>query len=152
MLGGCSWCRYCAGCLTAKKYACHTDASLHNANVGDHGYFYPVGAHLFGRVHPRRQSGSPGQPSLTGAYIFVQNPWCSCLDGQSMLVLTTGTLKILLMYLWTWSKSASKYIKSAERTYTLKKWSSQLWETYWAPSRVICCSWLSSSCSYIFSL
>ena len=52
-----------------KIYACHTDASLHNANVGGHGYLYPVGAHLFGRVHPRRQSGSPRQPSLTGAYI-----------------------------------------------------------------------------------
>ena len=40
----------------------------------------------------------PGNPVLL-VRTYVSKPLVQLLDGQSMLVLTTGTLKILLMYL-----------------------------------------------------
>ena len=44
--------------------------NMHVQSLGDHGYFYRVGVHLFGRVYPRRQGCSSRQPSSSGVCIF----------------------------------------------------------------------------------
>ena len=57
---------YSPGCSNGSKNALQP--------LGDHGYFYHVGAHLSDRVYPRRQGCSSRQPSSSGVCSFFFKP------------------------------------------------------------------------------